>query len=177
MTPSQEKLLSTTVIVTVSKSRQVPQLDRQHRRAVFNMRMTAATRSPILRGMIKAEDHCRRLHGSEVIFSVDPSTAEPPAKRANSTSTGRRRKPKRADYQSMYHSEHAACVKAEKRVANYEDNGYLTAEQFAELRKLLVDPTVPDQVRETLTLILETVRCDPLTEIPETLNAKDQRHA
>ena len=71
----------------------------------------------------------------------------------------------------------AARIKAENRIADYEDKGYLTAEQFAELRKILDDPTTPDQVRETLTLILTSVGCDPLTEIPETIDAKDQRHA
>ena len=50
-------------------------------------------------------------------------------------------------------------------------------DQFVDLRRVLDDPATPDQVRETLTLILTSVRCDPLTEIPETLNAKDQRHA
>ena len=50
-------------------------------------------------------------------------------------------------------------------------------DQSVDLRRVLDDPPTPDQVRETLTLILETVCCDPLTEIPETLNAKEQRHA
>ncbi len=77
----------------------------------------------------------------------------------------------------MYQSEHEKLIKAKKRIVDYEDNGYLTAEQFADLRKLLDDPTTPDQVRETLTQILTSVRCDPLTEIPEILTAKDQRHA
>ena len=67
--------------------------------------------------------------------------------------------------------------KPEKRLADYEDNGYLNAEQFADLRKLLDDPTTPDQVRDTLRLIIISVRCDPFTEIPEILTAKDQRHA
>jgi len=146
-------------------------------RAVFNMRMVAATRSGILRGMIDADDLLRRVDGTEVTFSGGLNKVEAPVKRVKSTSTGKRRTLKKADYQSMSHSEHAARVKAEKRLADYEDNGYLPAEQFVDLRKLLDDPTVPDQVRETLTLILTSVRCDPLTEIPETLNAKEQRHA
>ncbi len=152
-------------------------LDRHSRRAVFNMRVVAATRSYILRGMIAADDHCRRFHGTEVTFGADLATAEQPATRVNSTTTGRRRKLTRAQYQSKYHSEQAARIKAENRIADYEDKGYLTAEQFAELRKILDDPTTPDQVRETLTLILTSVGCDPLTEIPETIDAKDQRHA
>ena len=127
--------------------------------------------------MIAADDHCRRFHGTEVTFGADLATAEQPAPRVNSTTTGRRRKLTRAQYQSKYHSERAARIKAENRIADYEDNGYLTAEQFAELRKILDDPTTPDQVRETLTLILTSVGCDPLTEIPETIDAKDQRHA
>ena len=152
-------------------------LDRYRRRAVFNMRLTAKTRSFILRGMIAAEDLLRRFHGSEITFSVDLSMAEPPAKRVNSTSTGRRRKKNRAQFQSMYQTEHEKLMKAEKRIADYEDNGYLTAEQFADLRKLLDEPTTPDKVRATLTLIITSVCCDPLTEIPNILTAKDQRHA
>ncbi len=157
--------------------REYIQLDRHCRRAMFNMRVVAKTRSYVLRGMIAADDHCRRLHGTEVEFSDDLGTATPPAKRVNSTTTGRRRKLNRAQYQSLYHSEHAKLIKAENRIADYEDNGYLTAEQFADLRKLLDNPATPCLVSETLTLILTSVCCDPLTEIPESLTAKDQQHA
>jgi len=164
-------------LVRLGIVREYIKLDRYRRRAVFNMCLIAKTRSFILRGMIAAEDMLRRFHGSEITFSVDLNTAGPPAKRVNSTSTGRRRKRTRAQYQSMYQSEHEKLIKAEKRIADYEDDGYLTAEQFADLRKLLDDPTSPDQVRATLTLILTSVCCDPLTEIPQILTAKDQRHA
>ncbi len=141
------------------------------------MRLIAKTRSFILRGMIAAEDMLRRFHGSEITFGMDLSKVEPPVKHVNSTSTGRRRKLTRAQYQSMYRSGHEKLIKAENRIADYEDNGYLTAEQFADLRKLLDNPATPCLVSETLTLILTSVCCDPLTEIPEILTAKDQQHA
>ena len=102
--------------------REYIKIDRHRRRAVFNMRMVAATRSGILRGMIFADDDLRRVHGTEVIFSVDLGTAEPPVKRVKSTSTGRRRKLTRAEYQSMYHSERAARLKAERLIKHFEDN-------------------------------------------------------
>lgn len=157
--------------------REYIKVDSHRRRAVFNMRMVANTRSGILRGMIAAEDNLRRVHGTEVTFSVDLSAAEPPVKRVNSTKTGRQKKITRAEYQSKFHSEREKRIKAEKRIADYDDNGYLTPLQFADLRKIRDDPAAPDLVRETLTLILTSVRCDPLTEIPEVLNAKDQRLA
>jgi hypothetical protein len=130
--------------------REYIQLDRHCRRAMFNMRVVAKTRSYILRGMIAADDHCRRFHGTEVEFSDDLSNATPPAKRVNSTTTGRRRKINRAQYQSLYHSEHAKLIKATKQIAECEGSGYL---------------------------ILASVSCNPLTEIPEILTAKDKRHA
>jgi hypothetical protein len=157
--------------------REYIQLDRHCRRAMFNMRVIAKTRSYILRGMIAADDHCRRFHGTEVEFSSDICNATPPAKRVNSTTTGRKRKLNRAQYQSLYHSEYAKLIRATKQIAECEENGYLTPEQFAELRKILDDVSTTDPVRETLTLILASVSCDPLTEIPEILTVKDKRHA
>jgi hypothetical protein len=164
-------------LVRLGIVREYIKLDRHRRHAVFNMRLVASTRSFILRGMIAAEDLLRRVNGTEITFAVDLSTAESPVKRMKSTSTGRRRKRNRAQFQFLYYSEREKARKAAMRAADYEQNGYLTAEQFADLRKLLDDPTTPSLVRETLTLILASVRCNPLTEIPEILSAKDKRHA
>ena len=145
------------------------------RRAVFNMRMVANTRSGILRGMIAADDLLRRVEGPEVAFSIDLNTAEPPAKRVNSTSTGRQRKPKRADYQSMYHSEHDKLIQADKLIVDYESNGCLTSEQFIVLRRTLDDPTVSDEMREELKRIFASAHTDLATDIP-TVTATEKKH-
>ena len=152
-------------------------VDRLRRRAVFNMRMVASTRSGILRGMIAAEDLLRRVDGQEVTFSVDLATVEPPVKRAHSTTTGRRRNITKAQYQSKSHTERDLRIKAEKRISEYEGNGYLTHDQFARLRHALDDPAISIEHRETIKQILATALSDPLTEIPEFLRAKDKRHA
>lgn len=78
------------MLPTLGIVREYIEIDRRRRRAVFNMRMVASTSSGILRGMVAAEDLLRRVDGTEVTFSVDPSTAEPPVKRVKSTSTGKR---------------------------------------------------------------------------------------
>ena len=152
-------------------------VDSHRRRAVFNMRMVAATRSGILRGMIAAEDLICRVKGAEVTFSVDLGTAEVPAKRANSTMAGRRRNITRAQYQSMYHSERDKRIKVEKRIADYEGSGYLTPEQFVGLRHALDDQTLPTDFREMIKQILASALSDPLTEIPEILGMEEKRHA
>jgi hypothetical protein len=156
--------------------RDLIKLDRYRRRAVFNMRMVATTRSGILRGMITAEDHLRRIDGTEVTFSTDLSAAEPPVERVNVASTGRRRKLTRAQYQSKYHSEDEKRRKAEGLIADYERNGYLTPEQFACLHQLQDDQTLPDQMRKILDNF-SSARTDPPTEIPENMSARSKSHA
>lgn len=152
--------------------------DRLNRRALVNMRMIAATRSWILRGMIDAEDRLNRVDGSAVSFSVDLNLVDPPAKRIKSTSTGRRKKPKKADYQSKYHAENEKLTKAEKLIAKYEGNGYLTQSQFTELGQAQEDPTIPRHVREALESVFESAHTDPLTEIPIIADTKkDKRNA
>jgi len=152
-------------------------VDRLRRRAVFNMRMVASTRSGILRGLIAAEDLVRRVDGSEVTFSADLATVEPPVKRANSTTTGRRRNITKAQYQSKFHVECDLRIKAEKQISEYEGNGYLTHEQFAGLRLALDDPALATELRETIKGILASALSDPLTEIPEILREEDNRYA
>lgn len=141
-------------------------VDKRTYRAVFNMRMVAATRSGILRGMIAAEDLLHRVDGTRVAFSVDLNAAEPPVKRIKSTRTGKRRKLTRAEYQSKYHIEREKLTKAEKLIADYESKGCLTPEQFIVLRRAQDDPEIPFQMREALTCVFETSRTDPMTEIP-----------
>jgi hypothetical protein len=160
-------------LVKLGIVRKYIKVDRHRRRAVFNMRMTAATKSGILSGMIKAEDMLSNVEGSSVTFSADLASVGPPAKRVNSTSTGKRRKLTRGDYQSKYHSEKAKLKRAEKLVENYENSGYLTPEQFTELRNVQDDPTVPSKLREDLTSVFETARTDPHTEIPTTVTKKE----
>ena len=155
--------------------REYIKIDSHRRRAIFNMRMVAATKSGILRGMIAADDLLRRVDGSEVAFSEDINTANPPAKRVNSTSTGRRRILKKADYQSMYHSEHDKLTRAEKLIMDYEVNGYLTPGQFTELHTVIGDPAFSDQAREAFTRIFEAARTDPLTEIPTAVITKKDK--
>jgi hypothetical protein len=153
-------------------------VDGHNRRAVFNMRMVAATKSGILRGMIAADDLLRNVDGTEVSFSIDLNAVEQPAKRVNSTSTGRRRALKKADYQSMYHSEHDKLTTVEKLIMDYEINGYLTPGQFTKLHMVIDDPTFSDQAREALTHIFESARTDPLTEIPiAAITKKDKNRA
>ena len=164
-------------LVVLGVVREYIKVDRYNRRAVFNMRMVASTRSGILRGMIAAEDLLRRVDGSEVTFGVDLAAVEPPEKRVNSTTTGRRRVITKSQYQSKFHSEHDLRIKAEKRITEYEGNGFLTHEQFAGLRLALDDPAVSIELRESIKQILAPALSDPLTEIPEFLRAKDKRHA
>ena len=151
--------------------REYIKVDGHNRCAVVNMRMIAATRSGILRGMIDAEDTLLRIDGSTVSFRDDLSFVEPPATRIKSTSTGKRRKYTRADYQSMHHSEKEKRRKAEKLIVEYECNGYLTPDQYTELRNALDDPTVPTQLSKDLTTVFETARTDPHIEIPATTTA------
>ncbi len=150
-------------------------VDRHQRRAVFNMRMVAATLSGIISGMIKAEDMLKNVEGSTVSFRFDLSLVGQPTKRVKSTSTGRSRKKTRGEYQSMYHSERDKLTKAKKLVSDFENHGYLTLGQFADLRKVLDEPSIPEKVRKALTLIFETSCTNPNTEIPTVAIAKEKK--
>jgi hypothetical protein len=161
-------------LVPLGFVREYIKVDGHNRRAVVNMRMIAATRSGILSGMIAAEDMIRRVDGTTVSFGVDLNSVGRPAKRVNSTSTGKRRKLTRADYQSKYHSGKANLKRAEKLIKNYESSGYLTPEQFTELRNVQDDPTVPSKLRGALTSVFETARTDPHMEIPTTAVRKKE---
>jgi len=156
--------------------REYIEVDRHVRCAVFNMRMVANTRSGILRGMIAAEDQLHRINGSEVAFGVDLNAVEQPAERIDSTSTGRRRKTKRGDYQSKYHSERDRRIKAEKRITEFECKGFLTHDQFAGLRIALDDPTLSVELRESISQILLSALSDPLTEIPISAQLKKDKN-
>jgi hypothetical protein len=162
-------------LVKLGIVRKYVKIDRHRRRAVFNMRMTAATRSGIISGMIKAEDMLSNVEGSSVSFSADLKSVGPPAKRVNSTSTGTRRKLKRADYQTKYHSGKAELKRAEKLIKNYESSGYLTPDQFTELRNVQDDPTVPSKLRAALNCVFEFARTDPHMEIPTTAVTKKEK--
>lgn len=96
--------------------------NRHERRAVFNMRLVAATRSGILSGMVAANDHLRRIHGSVVSFSRNPATEPEPIRLEGTTSKARRKKLTRADYQTRYHQEKARREKAEKLITELEAN-------------------------------------------------------
>jgi hypothetical protein len=157
--------------------REYIKLDQHRCRAVFNMRMVASTRSGILRGMIAAEDHLQRLHGTEVSFSNDLADVVPPVSRKRATKTGRQKKLKRAEYQAKYHSAEAARVQAEKLIADYKANGYLTPDQFTEVRKMQDNPATSSQVREVLKRIFEGSRTDQPTDIPKPTSKKGKRSA
>jgi hypothetical protein len=163
------------ILPTLGIVREYIKIDRRRRRAVFNMRMVASTSSGILRGMIAAEDLLRRVRGSEVTFSDDLATVEPPVKRLKSTSTGKRKKITRAEYQSKYHAEREKLTKAEKLILDYESNGCLTSEQFNVLRRALDDPTVADKTREELGRIFASAHTDLATDIP-TATATEKKH-
>ena len=125
--------------------------------------------------MIAADDLLRRVNGTEVTFSVDLGMVEPPVKRVNSTMAGRQRNITKAQYQSMYDSEHEKLIKAEKHIIDYESNGYLTPKQYADLRKVQDDPAIPSQVREALARTFESSRTDPMTEIPTVAAAMENK--
>jgi hypothetical protein len=163
-------------LVRLGIIRKYIKVDRRQSRAVFNMRLVAATRSGILRGMIAAENLLSSVDGTEAKFINDLSAAEPPAKRIKSTSTGKRRKPTKAKYQSEYHSEHQKLIKAKKLITDYESNGYLTSEQFALLRQLQDDPTFTDPHQKELRHVFSTARTDPLTEVPIQSSKTEKKH-
>jgi hypothetical protein len=91
---------------------------------------------------------------------------EDPKKRSNVTTAGKRKKRNKQQYQSMYNSEQEKRRKAEKLIADYEGNGYMTQNQFTELCKAKDDPATSRHVREALDSVFETAHTDPLTEIP-----------
>ncbi len=95
--------------------REVIGIGRYHYRAVFNMRLVAATRSGIVAGMIAAEDQLRRFDESTVFFETDLKNATSPTEPKKATRSGRRRKLTRADYQAISHKERAARIKLERK--------------------------------------------------------------
>lgn len=137
-------------------------VDRRRRHAVMNMRMIANTRSGILRGMIEADDHLRRCSGSTIEYCEDIGTAEPPAKRKNATTSGKRRRLTREQYQARYNSEKEKRIAIERHaVASAKDcarYGYLTAEQDAGLQRMLDDAELPGHIRSELKRIFRTAR-------------------
>ena len=164
-----KKLLSLGIV------REYIKVDRRRRRAVFNMRMVAATKSGILQGMIRADDLLRRVDGPKVAFSGDLRSAQPPAKRVKATSSGRQRKIKRAEYQSLYCAERDKRKRAEVRIRDLENNGCLTPGQFTILRRIQDDTTVQEAVGDELKMAFATAFADPPTDIPKA-ETKEKKH-
>jgi len=157
--------------------REYVKIDRLRSRAVFNMRLVAATRSGIIRGMIMAADRLSRADGTEVTFNIDLKSVEPTATRVNSTSTGRRRILKRADYQSKLHSAQKELNKAESLIAAYEINGCLTPEQFSVLKETLDDQTVSAKLCEKLKRIFASAHTDLAIDIPTAIAREKKNRA
>ena len=170
-----KKLLSLGIL------RELVKLDRYRYRAVFNPHLVVNTRSGIRQGIIKAED-VLRFDGTEITYTLDLGAAREPANRTATNTTGRRPYITRNAYQSMYDAEQVErtatenkLIKAQKCIAEYEKNGFLTPGQLTMFRQVLDEPAVPDQLQNSLKRAIESAHSDPLIEIPITAITKKDK--
>ncbi|MBT5352184.1 MAG: hypothetical protein HOH64_02765 [Rhodospirillales bacterium] len=171
-------------LVELGILRELEKLDNYRYRAVFNPHLVVSTRSGIIRGAIKAEN-VLRFDGAEISYTLDLGAAREPANRSGTNVTGRRPYITRDAYQSMYDAEHVDRVaienrlaKAQHRIQEYEESGYLSLEQDMLLRQILDDPMFPEKLRNQLKHAFTSAYADPLSEIPTPTNTmKGKRNA
>ena len=82
-----------------------------------------------------------------------------------------------AEYQSLYCAEKDKRKRAEVRIRDLQNNGCLTPDQFAILRRLHDDTIIRDAVGDELKETFATAFADPPTEIPKAVTKKKKQRA
>jgi len=182
-TPKRREEISRALnkLVELGILRELVKIDNYRYRAVFNPHLVVSTRSGIIRGAIKAED-VLRFDGTEISYTLDLGASREPADRDGEIANARRPYITRDAYQAMYDAERVdrtatenKLMKAQKCIAEYEENGCLTPDQLTTVHFVMDEPAVPDQLRRSLKQAFASAHADPRTDIPAGAVIKEEK--